>query len=117
MCRFYNVDIAHMLLVIGGDADGTDKPNLYFAGDDRGQDKPAPGSRRQCLSNFRHPQLANKSFCIPMNFEPIDMKVNHVRAEIVHEFPFTPFDAVLAAVLVCPTVTDLPFGLPGTRIV
>jgi hypothetical protein len=52
-----------------------------------------------------------------MNFEPIDMKVNHVRAEIVHEFPFTPFDAVLAAVLVCPTVTDLPFGLPGTRIV
>lgn len=66
---------------------------------------------------FDTQQLANKSFCIPMNFEPIDMKVNHVRAEIVHEFPFTPFDAVLAAVLVCPAVPNLPFGLPGTRMV
>ena len=65
MCRFYNVDIAHMLLVIGGDADGTDKPNLYFAGDDRGRDKPAPGSRRQCISNFRHPTACEQKFLHP----------------------------------------------------
>ena len=60
------------------------------------RNKPAPGHGDNAFPDSNILQRSNKRFCIPVNFEPVNVMANAVHGEIVHEFPITPFDAVQA---------------------